>query len=396
MNSIEDLQSEGAPLFGSEHKSYYPALDGLRAIAVMMGFGDHINYLPMGWIGVDIFFVLSGFLITGILWNSRNDAHRFKTFYVRRGLRIFPVDYAVWLTFLLTTPLFHFQWDWNMLSWPLYVANCSQYFDLASFSGDHEWGVIIAHLLFEGRYHSLSLLIVHFWSLCVEEQFYLLWPLAVFFLGTKRRILIACAVAVACVPALRIAAYFLLPKILIENDILYFGTVFRADALLLGGFFAILRTVRPVERFGWRLLSVSGFCLAAMYGFVSSRHPTSWAIEEPWISTVGFTFVDLAAASLVLLALDAKSFAYRLLSLKPLRWLGVRSYGFYIFHFPVLSVVSVATARLPGREGEFIFPVASFLVTLGLSALSFRYLEKPFLRMKDRFVPTPIPSESPA
>lgn len=396
MKPIKEMHPEAGPLYGSEHKVYYPALDGLRALAVTMVFAAHTGYLTVGWAGVDIFFVLSGFLITGILWDSRNDPHRFRSFYLRRSLRIFPVYYAVWLTLLLTTPLLHFRWNGETFSWLLYFANWNRYFHLASYNGVCPWGVIAGHIQVAGRERTPFAEIGHFWSLCVEEQFYLLWPLIVFCLATKKRILAACATAVVCIPIMRFAAYFLLPKILIENDILYCLTIFRGDSLLLGGFLAVLLRSSRVERSGWWLFSASSLCLAAMYGLTSFRHPPSMSADTGWMSTVGFTFVDLAAAGLLLLALDTKSWVFRLLCLKPLRWLGTRSYGFYVYHFPVLTSLHVFAKHMPDRDAQFIITVAGLLITLGVSALSFRYLEKPFLRLKDRAAKTPVYSPSPA
>ena len=91
------------------------ALDGMRAIAFMMVFLQHYCGLKWGWSGVDLFFVLSGFLITGILFDSRNDLHRARNFYVRRTLRIFPLYYGIMLLLLLSSPVFHWDWSWGYL-----------------------------------------------------------------------------------------------------------------------------------------------------------------------------------------------------------------------------------------------------------------------------------------
>src|ERR1700742_2071666 len=93
-----------------ENRVFYPALDGLRAIAFLMVLLQHYLAVPWGWTGVNVFFVLSGFLITGILWDTRDTPHRIRNFYVRRALRIFPLYYAIALLFVLTTPLLHWHW----------------------------------------------------------------------------------------------------------------------------------------------------------------------------------------------------------------------------------------------------------------------------------------------
>src|SRR5215469_18676569 len=106
-----------------ENRAFYPALDGLRAIAFLLVFSQHYLTFRWGWSGVNVFFVLSGFLITGILFDSRNDEHRVRNFYVRRALRIFPLYYSAILVVVLFNPLFHWQWSSYWLAWPLYLAN---------------------------------------------------------------------------------------------------------------------------------------------------------------------------------------------------------------------------------------------------------------------------------
>src|ERR1700733_88484 len=106
-----------------ENRAFYPALDGMRALAFLMVFGQHYLHLPWGWAGVDLFFVLSGFLITGILFDTRNDPHRVRNFYLRRTLRIFPLYYGVMLYILLLYPLFRWDIDWKWLAWPAYLGN---------------------------------------------------------------------------------------------------------------------------------------------------------------------------------------------------------------------------------------------------------------------------------
>ena len=111
---------------------YYPALDGLRAVAVLMVFCQHYGaakawIFGWGWTGVDVFFVLSGFLITGILYDTRQKTYRYRDFYVRRTLRIFPLYYVVWLAIVLLAPVAHWQWNWRWSLWPAYVGNDARF-----------------------------------------------------------------------------------------------------------------------------------------------------------------------------------------------------------------------------------------------------------------------------
>src|SRR5665213_1679679 len=106
------------PASSNAKSAYYVALDGLRAVAVIMVFFKHYGegkffLFNWGWTGVDIFFVLSGFLITGILYDSQQKPHRYRDFYIRRTLRIFPLYYAVWLVILLAAPIAQWQWNWR-------------------------------------------------------------------------------------------------------------------------------------------------------------------------------------------------------------------------------------------------------------------------------------------
>ena len=168
-----------------ENKRFYPALDGLRAMAVLMVFFHHYVYgafntqndnshawhgfkgaLSWGWTGVDFFFVLSGFLITGILYDTRHTAHRFRNFYVRRTLRIFPLYYGVLLVGLFLTPIFHWVWHPGWMLWPFYLGNYARFIWIS--------GSPLNLDAMENFRSSLPLqppfilIFGHFWSLCVE------------------------------------------------------------------------------------------------------------------------------------------------------------------------------------------------------------------------------------
>jgi len=103
--------------------SYFPALDGIRALAFLTVFANHYLRLPWGWAGVDVFFVLSGFLITGILFDTREQANRVRSFYVRRILRIFPLYFGLMLALVLLYPIFRWDWSWSWLLWPAFLGN---------------------------------------------------------------------------------------------------------------------------------------------------------------------------------------------------------------------------------------------------------------------------------
>jgi peptidoglycan/LPS O-acetylase OafA/YrhL len=191
------------------NRQYFPALDGIRAFAFLIVFGAHYAYLPWGWAGVDVFFVLSGFLITGILFDTRHDPHRVRNFYVRRTLRIFPLYYGLMILLVLLYPVFH--WDWNLrwLIWPAYVGNFAR--------GIHPYlSSSPMQMLADAQPHSLTfpaihLRLGHLWSLCVEEQFYLIWPCVVFLVKDRSKLIAICAACAVACPLLRIVATHTLP-----------------------------------------------------------------------------------------------------------------------------------------------------------------------------------------
>src|ERR1700744_4617103 len=123
MNPSSHIVAGNTAETSPENRGFYPALDGLRALAFLMVFATHYEGMPWGWSGVDVFFVISGFLITGILLDTRDDRYRVRNFYARRSLRIFPLYYGVFLLLLLLTPFLHLNWSAGWLAWPLYVGN---------------------------------------------------------------------------------------------------------------------------------------------------------------------------------------------------------------------------------------------------------------------------------
>ena len=376
-----------------ENKRFYPALDGLRATAVLMVFCQHyFNPFPSldwGWAGVDLFFVLSGFLITGILYDTRESPHRVRNFYVRRTLRIFPLYYAVLLLLLLLTPIFHWVWhpSWALL--PLYLGNYSRFLWLHDFAASG--GALEVLRSSVPAYQPYPLYLGHFWSLCVEEQFYLVWPAFVFLIRDRARLRNLClAVCVATLVA-RIACQHLCSPAYLQAELLYRFTPLRADALLFGGLLALM--LRGPEAI-WLARAIKQILYSAVAAFVvfesgyriyahQMYHPTS----SPAMNTFGFSLVDWFAGLVILISLQPGTAVFRILTLKPLRWLGQMSYGFYVLHAIPNTFYGWLEFKMLGKQphpGIYI-AVIGLTATLILSYLSFRYFESPFLRLKDRF-----------
>jgi peptidoglycan/LPS O-acetylase OafA/YrhL len=356
-----------------------------------MVFFNHYLNLPWGWAGVDVFFVLSGFLITGILFDSRNDPHRIRNFYVRRTLRIFPLYYGV---MLLLLPFVFRSLSWSWLMWPAYLGNYARL--IGPYTGgsalqrlaDFEPGVVIT---FHRIYH-LGFALGHFWSLCVEEQFYLVWPWVVFWIRDRRKLLWICASSVPFCLAARLLGQQVLPGWMLENKILYFLTPFRLDALLLGGCLALWirgpyrdRLLR-IARLVWPVALIP---ISALAVFVANYYRHSSYHYPYWEFTWGLLAIDLSSVIIIACAIQPGSLIYRVLKQRPLRWLGRISYGAYVLHDIPHSVYRrLAEWLVPSCDqwcGLWLIAAIALISTCLLAWLSYRYFESPFLNLKERW-----------
>ena len=384
-----------------ENKRHYAGLDGLRAIAVLMVFAQHYLIYPesygWGWVGVHIFFVLSGFLITGILYDTRDAPNRYRAFYARRALRIFPLYFAVLAAGWALWPIF--RWELHPAWWlaPLYLTNYSRYLWLQDFL--HGNGVEHLRALPQPP-HWFRLLYGHFWSLSVEEQFYLVWPFVVFTVRERKRLLQICVAAVCITPLMRLLCTLTLPSALLQAGFVDRITPLQLDSLLLGAVLALWIRGDPKQltRLAYRVVGLAAmiFPLFEFIYFESHHRPYIVDWGEPVFASFGLSAVNLVAAALILLAINAATSWSRFLSMSWLQSLGKISYGFYVFH-DVPHVVYLAMALFVVNAfptwhlNAYGLLTAAFALggTLLLSALSFRYLETPFLRLKARFIPEP-------
>jgi peptidoglycan/LPS O-acetylase OafA/YrhL len=389
LSQATENSADGSVTSRAPNRSYFPALDGLRAVAFLMVFGQHYLGIPWGWAGVDIFFVLSGFLITGILYDTCEQPHRVRNFYIRRTLRIFPLYYGVMILLVLSYPYFRWRWNWTWLAWPAYVGNfCRGIYPYASHSGLQ---MLADFQPLSATRPGLQLFFGHFWSLCVEEQFYLVWPWMVFWIRDRRKLMQVCLACVVICPVLRIVGSHTLPQFSLDQEILYRWTPFRVDALLLGGLIALVRRGPSGQR---NLLAVARpvFCVLATmfvcylgYGF---RHRHAGLTHPRWAFTWGLLLVDLVSASLIVMALETGSVAYQVLKLRPLRWLGRISYGAYVFHDIFHGGIESVVRRYTSDVKSGTAAVA-LVFTLLLSWVSYRWYETPFIRLKERWTRAP-------
>jgi peptidoglycan/LPS O-acetylase OafA/YrhL len=372
-------------------RTYFPALDGVRALAFLMVFAQHYLNLPWGWAGVDIFFVLSGFLITGILYDSRDQPHRVGNFYIRRTLRIFPLYYGLMLLLVVSYPLMRWQWSWAWLVWPAYVGNFAR--GIHPFTLGSPLQMLADFQPLSGTIHSFQLYLGHFWSLCVEEQFYLIWPWIVFRIRDRRKLIFICVAFVVICPLMRMAGEHLLPQYMLEQEVLYRWTPFRIDALLLGGLIALIRRGPSAER----LLKSAriGFSImvpfVAMYAVYFLLHLHRGLSSPVWVFTWGIVFVDWFAACLIVIALDPKSFVFRIFNHRALRWIGRISYGAYVYHDIFHPQIETVMEKLLPHHQKFGTAAVALVLTLLVAWASFRWFETPFIRLKERWT-SPAPA----
>jgi len=368
--------------------SWYLGLDGIRAIAVLLVFSVHYMGFRtrfVGWTGVLIFFVLSGFLITGILFDNRHEPHRFRNFYIRRTLRIFPLFYFAWLFVAVAAIYLQARPRPIQLLWVVYLGNYVR-FIVGNSSLDH---------IFTFRPPKLPIEIGHFWSLAVEEQFYLLWPLVVFHVRERRRLIQICAITVGAVLALRIVLWATLSKNLLSMEILYMLTPTQCDAFLLGGLMALWMRGEEKDkllRHAGKILYIGMALFAAAYVLNNGFHLRDLSATSPWMSTYGFTIVDTIAAGLILCSLQPRFFLFRITTAWPLRMIGKYSYGIYVYHVllaPFLQHYVLPVEHSGPARIYYVRSIASnlvyFLIVLAVSICSYHLLEHPFLALKDRF-----------
>jgi peptidoglycan/LPS O-acetylase OafA/YrhL len=349
---------------------HLPGLDGVRAIAVTAVLVFHANpdWLPGGFLGVDVFFALSGFLITSLLLAELGEsgAIRFGRFYLRRARRLLPALFLV----LIATSVLAATVAQDA------AARVREDVVAAFFYVTNWWYVLHGQSYFEatGRPPMLQ----HLWSLAVEEQFYLVWPLlllGLWRLGGVRGVRVGALAGALLSTALMawIAVRDGMPE-LADASRVYFGTDTHAMTLLVGAALATVWTPARIRRTltdrGRRVMSGAGFgALAALLLVFWFVGPTSSALYRG-----GFLVVAVVSAAVVACsAVTGTAFAGAL-SRQPMRWLGERSYGIYLWHWPVFMVLR------PGVDLDadgWPVQVLRVAITLVAAELSYRLVEMP-------------------
>jgi peptidoglycan/LPS O-acetylase OafA/YrhL len=337
---------------------YIPQLDGIRGIAVLVVMFQHVwghwsvlftngiveQVAKRGWIGVDVFFVLSGFLITGILLRATSKGRALTSFYLRRAVRIWPLYFLLLALVCVATHLLHQPYP--IAPFFLFVQNFLPEFPKPSFFDQT-------------------------WSLCVEEHFYLVWPLLVLFVP-RRWLPALLGIVIAGSPILRLHVL----HSAISTKLLYTSTQYRLDGIALGSLLALLvaapnTTKDQILRFG-------------RWVFMAALPLTVWCFSTLGRDDLGFrspflyTLVSVLAMGLVAMTISKDAgLAYNVLASKVLRYIGRISYGLYMIHPFVFGAMRQHVADIRG-------PLLAIPISFALAAVSWHFYESRLLASMKR------------
>ena len=351
-------------------------MDGLRGLAILLVVTGHLfskyYIFNLGWTGLNLFFLLSGYLITNRLFFhiSSETLDYFKNFYARRILRIFPLYYGCLITLFVALPLIYNKYQqyfsslYNIQEWYwFYISN---------------WRIILYGL-------PSNNLFFHFWSLAVEEQFYLIWPLIFFFVSAyHKRIL---TIFIILILSFFFRAFFS------ESPVVYYNTLTAAEPLLLGCLVSILEKKNKLISF-YRsagvlaVLSVISLCLILLFN--ADPHITNHTLLG-----LGYLNIDLIWTFLLIIILTRPRkmvFVDKTFSSGLFVWLGIYSYGIYIFHWIILQLFINKYDILLTQNGfselysYWLTRTLGIVITLIASFLSYHLYEQKFLSLKKYFI----------
>src|SRR5579859_7581975 len=370
-----EQQSDGTDTTTTNSPRRAPGLDGVRALAVLavMGFHEGASELTGGFLGVDVFFVLSGFLITDLLATQYDRAGRLdlKDFWSRRARRLLPA-LALMLVVVTAAATVIEPDQGGSLRLAL----------LAAVTYTSNWYQILHHVSY---FAALGLFTApppldHLWSLAIEEQFYLIWPLLLWLLILRlngRRARVTATLILAALSALAMALEYS-PG---DPSLVYYGTDTHASALLIGAALALafpLATVASLATAQVRRLDAAGVVGLVMLAWAAGHFSGNDRAVYPF----GLILAAAGAAGLVAAAAGTGVIA-AMTSLPPLRWLGIRSYGIYLWHWPVIALAGAITG--PGPTSPWLWLIET-ATSIALACLSWEFVEAPILR--DGFLAT--------
>lgn len=371
---------------------YLPGLDGLRAISVLAVIvfhhylvgGHEVGWAPGGFLGVEVFFVVSGYLITSLLLGERRDTGRvsLRDFYIRRARRLLPALYMLLAVVVAYALLFL----------PDSIGTLRSD-SLAALTYTSNWWQMIAHRSYIAEAGRPELL-KHLWSLAIEEQYYLAWPFLLV-LGLKklgRQRMLGTMLVVALVSTLLLA---LLAHGNVDNA--YYATYTRLSGLLLGSAFAFsfapyrirglpgrgVRTALDIAGLIGLFVLLASFGVFHHFGLNGFEFPTS-IHDDLAVFNGGFLLVDLATLLVIAAAVHPASDVGKALGWRPLQWIGVRSYSLYLWHYPIfcitrpgLDIHRIGISFLSFEYAGWPVFVIRLALSFGAAELSFRFVETP-------------------
>lgn len=367
-------------------KLYFPALDGLRFVAFLLVFFHHVTFYikgdvtksPIwsffrnnGWIGVDIFFVLTGFLVTILLLDERRIHKKFsiKGFTVRRILRIWPLYFlAILVGFFVIPYVFehllansavnHSQEISNNIPWYLFFLG--------------NWNVVLHGY---GSFRAISQL----WAISVDQQFYILWPLLLLFMKNLKSSLIVCFFIIL----FSVGTRFYLVNTGVQHPGIYTNTFARLDTFMMGAILALILFYKPAfldkfSKFYTSTFQILSIFLLGLFLYFSSLNNT-FAIRN---GVFGYLVISIISTYIILFCIKTNTFLVRSFSQKPMRYLGKISYGLYIWHIIVLEFLFYL---LQNQDYDLFLIILGLPLVILLAHLSFKFFEKPFLNLKLNF-----------
>ena len=345
----------------------------MRGLAILLVVFYHnfgfINYFFFGWLGVDLFFVLSGYLITNILITTRPQKKFITNFYIRRALRIFPLYYLSLIIFLVIIPRIQYL-DANF---SYYVSNQFWFWVYCQ-----NWLLILKPTNDTNLLH-------HFWSLAVEEQFYFLWPPFFFLIGNHKRLLIILASLLICLVSFRV--FIWIYKI---GELAYFNfyTFTRIDGICIGCIVALLQMINSKFLNSYRPVIILIFaCFNFLFYFINLNSRFNF----PYLALIGYTTFSMLFGLLVYEGVQGgNNFIQTIFCWKPLMYLGKISFGLYIFHWPVYILMKPflnnwISANFNINPDLATSLILSLIVVI-ISILSFTFFEAKFLNLKKQFI----------
>lgn len=349
---------------------YIKSLDGVRGIAVFFVLLLHTSQSLFrgGWVGVDLFFVLSGYLISTLLLNEykKYGDISFVNFYARRGLRLVP---ALIIAVLLANLL----WDYSRESfW---------------FGAGNQTTATFAALFYFTNLLNLNLTgnLAHVWSLSIEEHFYFIWPFLMLFVVLKQsfrvQLVLVCSLIIA-VTAFRLYLS-VAPITLLDGHILldpYRFSLARFDTIMFGALLAIIMSEKKYREAKFtknNSIVIGASCMIFFAGVLLKLN-----LDGPVMKMGGFFLINIVCMLAVLTALkNPQTF---LLNNKIARWLGTRSYGIYVYHIPIFFAVDQYMVN-SNIQNIYLEVGLKYLLSLGFAGASFSFIEVPVLRLKSRF-----------